>query len=109
MNEPRRQTFRAWVPIALMAILLFYPLSFGPACWMASRPGPNRDYESKMRLLNGIYAPVYWTHHYSPPVVQEQIENFANLGVENGAIDFYFDRICFFEDAAPGADFAFVY
>lgn len=62
-----------------------------------------------MRLLNGIYAPVFWIHKRSPLVVQEQIENYANLGVKNGTLNFFWGRICFMEDAAPGGCFVFIY
>jgi hypothetical protein len=38
MSEKRKNPgLPFWVTVALVAVLVLYPLSFGPACWIASR------------------------------------------------------------------------
>ncbi len=101
MTEPARQKhFRGWIPVAILVMLLVYPLSFGPACWMA-RTGITWNYDRKLRLLNVIYSPVYWIYQRSPLIVQQQIQNYANLGVRHGTIALGDNDIYFFEDRAP--------
>ncbi|MDB5336942.1 MAG: hypothetical protein JWN70_2561 [Planctomycetaceae bacterium] len=75
MNATPRRTSGAWIPIALLAMLLLYPLSFGPACWVATRMSSvNGD------RFNQIYFPIIWTYNNSPDAVQQVIWTYASLG-----------------------------
>ncbi len=37
MTDRKKPTAGIWITVALVAVLVGYPLSFGPACWIASR------------------------------------------------------------------------
>lgn len=39
MTSPRKPAAGFWITVALVAVLVGYPLSFGPACWITSRVG----------------------------------------------------------------------
>jgi len=41
-----------WITVALVAVLLAYPLSFGPACWLTSRTGIGAP------LVPTVYCPL---------------------------------------------------
>jgi len=41
-----------WATIALAAVLVGYPLSFGPACWISSRTGVGAE------IVTAIYRPL---------------------------------------------------
>ena len=40
MISSRKPTAGFWITVALVAVLVGYPLSFGPACWWLSSPTP---------------------------------------------------------------------
>jgi hypothetical protein len=37
MTDRKKPTAGFWITVALVAVLVLYPLSFGPACWLARR------------------------------------------------------------------------
>jgi len=37
MTSPHKPTAGFWITVALVALLVGYPISFGPACWPCSR------------------------------------------------------------------------
>jgi hypothetical protein len=52
MTDRKRPTVGFWITVALVAVLVGYPLSFGPACWLT-----DRDYLPE-RLFKEIYRPM---------------------------------------------------
>jgi hypothetical protein len=57
-DEPKKRSRKwLWIAVALLAALVLYPLSMGPA----SRYTPF----SEMDKFNAIYAPVAWTVRHS--------------------------------------------
>jgi radical SAM/Cys-rich protein len=50
-NEQKRPGVSFWCAITLISVLA-YPVSFGPACWIAARVNP------KSRLLSAVYLPI---------------------------------------------------
>lgn len=92
MDEPLPQKSRAWWPIAVLAMLLTYPLSFGPACWMASRL-PD---DVSTRFVSAFYLPVIWLCRDSPTCVTTYLQNYANYGSRETIIVIMSDRVDFF-------------
>lgn len=91
MSELRRKRYRGWIPVALLALPLLYPLSFGPACWMVSRT--DLVY---VELLNVIYSPVRVIYDHSPNLLRSLLADYANLGrgryyvlIKEGRIGFW--------------------
>ncbi|HEV8003974.1 MAG TPA: hypothetical protein VGP63_29175 [Planctomycetaceae bacterium] len=54
-DEPKKRS-RAWVWMALVAILVLYPLSVGPAAWIVART----DSPAAYAFTKVAYAPVRW-------------------------------------------------
>lgn len=53
MTSPRKHPSVAfWITVALVVVLVAYPLSLGPACWITSRTGRGAS------ALGTIYAPI---------------------------------------------------
>jgi hypothetical protein len=53
MSEERKQpTAGVWITVALVAVLVGYPLSFGPACWLIE------DHYLSPGLVARIYRPL---------------------------------------------------
>ena len=38
MTDRKKPSAGIWITVALVAMLVGYPLSFGPACWLAAMP-----------------------------------------------------------------------
>jgi len=62
-KECEKPTFGFWVTIALVTVLVAYPLSFGPACWLVScdglpRLGTARFYRPIVCIANAESRPV---------------------------------------------------
>jgi hypothetical protein len=63
-DEPKMHT-RAWFLWALIAVLLLvYPLSLGPAAWLAKVSNTGIDDH------HSVYAPIFWLGRQSPDVEQ---------------------------------------
>jgi hypothetical protein len=55
-DEPkkRRRAWIGWASFALLALLVLYPLSLGPALWLT-----NDDF-SQWQIIGPVYRPLYW-------------------------------------------------
>ena len=53
-----------WATVVVVVVLVAYPLSFGPACWLASR-----DLLPAWAVLPLMvcYHPLNWIRHLPPP------------------------------------------
>ena len=80
MNEDRKQPgWAVWTSVALVAVLVGYPLSFGPACWITSRTG----YGSK--LMPWIYRPFVSVWEISgSSYLGGRLERYSRLGAAPG-------------------------
>jgi hypothetical protein len=59
-----------WLTVALFAVLVGYPLSFGPAGWIYDRCGkPPWMFEAGQ----AVYAPLWWTWQNGPEWLQRGI------------------------------------
>ncbi len=89
MTSRKKPGVAFWTTVVVVVVLLAYPLSFGPACWLA---GEN---ETAMDAIPNAYYPILWlvkiSRHEVRPGVFEQgtadhcIEWYATLGRKDGA------------------------
>jgi hypothetical protein len=87
-DQKRKPTAGFWITVALVVVLIGYPLSLGPACWLA---GTN---ETAMDVIPNVYYPILWlaevTRTEISPGVSELstaddcIEWYATLGRRDG-------------------------
>jgi hypothetical protein len=83
MSDSRKKPGAAfWTVVVLFAVLVVYPLTFGPACWVCSRvPESIPPWEA----ADFFYAPIlraWW--HADPGTVSNVLAWYANLGAEGG-------------------------
>ena len=63
MTSPRKPTAGFWITVGLVAVLVGYPVSFGPACWLCHKEVIG------VRSVWVAYYPVVWTaRHGSQPL-----------------------------------------
>ena len=65
MTDRKKPTAGFWITVALVAVLIGYPLSIGPAAWAA-----DNGYISEPFYV-AVYAPLWWLGERS-----EEVANF---------------------------------
>lgn len=74
----RRERWAKWTAIEMaIAVLVGYPLSFGPACWINLRTG------SGGRAIGAFYGPIGWLHSYGGDALAGVIATWANIGSDD--------------------------
>ncbi len=94
MDNPRSQMSRMWIVFAILAAMVLYPLSFGPACWLVSRTGA----PSGERWVQSIYAPVSGAWKRCPEPVQSLISGYATLGCGPRKVEINRHGVLFWEE-----------
>jgi len=69
-----------WATVVMVVVLVAYPLSFGPACWITSR------IEFGANILPVAYQPVIWIWDMTPDdgLVRHVIGQFTEFGAAEG-------------------------
>src|SRR5262245_14026922 len=66
-----------WATVVVVAVLVAYPLSFGPACWISSRTPTGR------KAVNAIYQPfmrLWWRG--AEPARRDPLVWYARVGAD---------------------------
>ena len=77
MTDHKHPTAGFWIIVALVAVLVGYPLSFGPACWITSRTNVG------VSAVPIVYRPITWglSSEYAWRLDQT-IRWYADIGAE---------------------------
>lgn len=83
-DDRKNSTAGFWVSAILLAVLLGYPLSFGPACWISSR------LDVGSRLVTVAYRPITWglSENYDGRL-DGAIRWYARLGAADNGWDWW--------------------
>jgi hypothetical protein len=54
MADSRKPSAAFWTAVALTVLIVGYPLSLGPACWISSRAGRGEN------AVTIVYRPILW-------------------------------------------------
>jgi hypothetical protein len=74
MTDRKHPSATFWITVALVALLVAYPLSFGPACWLTSRIDYGRAW------ITTVYFAIIWTWDLLPYPIQTAIERYTEAG-----------------------------
>ena len=77
-SDRKKPTAGFWITVALVAVLLGYPLSFGPACWISSRSGTG------VSVVNSAYQPMLGLAFDGPGVIQRGTLWYGQLLADGG-------------------------
>jgi hypothetical protein len=77
MSDEKRTSVWPWIVAMLIGLPVLHVLSFGPACWMASR--------SRVPHLSLIYVPVGWAGMNGPDWLRAAICRYAHVGMPQGS------------------------
>jgi hypothetical protein len=72
-----------WITVALVAVLVGYPLSAGPVCWTTRYLALHDmiSVEQSQRLTEDLYAPAQWVALNSPAPVRNALEWYLRLWI----------------------------
>ena len=59
----------------VVAVLVAYPLSFGPACWVRNRMPPDLSWP----VYRAVYAPILWLYKNGPEPARRVLIWYADL------------------------------
>ena len=75
-DPKKKPTAGFWITVILLVVLVAYPLSFGPACWLASHCSLPEPVEYALYLF---YLPIRWLGRYGPRPVLHAIVGYQRL------------------------------
>jgi len=81
MTASNRPGVAFWATVVVVAVLVLYPLSWGPACWIRGCLG-NAPWALQTYWL--IYDPIYWLDQRSPECVQNATTWYCGLLYPDG-------------------------
>jgi hypothetical protein len=76
VNRREKPGVGLWAAVVVIAVLVGYPLSIGPACWVKDRYSP----ESKF-MLGDAYRPIIWTADRCPEFVKAGLRWYLSVGL----------------------------
>ncbi len=69
-----------WATVMVGVVLVGYPLSFGPACWIATR-----THTDDAKLFAVVYGPMWWAIRREAPVVGDILAMYGMIGMRSGS------------------------
>ncbi len=76
----QRERWAKWTLAATILLPAFYVLSFGPACWIATR-----THADDAKLFAVVYWPMWWAIRREASVVSDILAMYAVIGMRPGA------------------------
>jgi hypothetical protein len=83
MTSPKKPGMAFWATVVVVAALVAYPLSFGPACWLATHANGGLLSD---RCLTTAYWPILQARHCGPDLLARGLDWYACVGTANGWI-----------------------
>jgi hypothetical protein len=78
MTDRKKPGVAFWATVAVFVVLVGYPLSFGPACWISSHTLDRGD-RIGAQTVNMMYQPILSLAWSGPSIVQGPIIWYARL------------------------------
>jgi hypothetical protein len=80
MTDRKKPGVAFWATVLMVAVLVGYPLSFGPACWIATR-----THTDDAKLFAVVYGPMWWAIRREVPVAGDIFGMYAIIGMRPGS------------------------
>jgi hypothetical protein len=100
MTDRKNPGVAFWATVVVVVVLVAYPLSFGPACWLVTRS----DDRELMEAFHRAYRPVLEVLIQLPEVLDGPIQWCTGLGAPGDSKPFIFrhGKHCGFAWNRPG-------
>ena len=77
MTDRKKPGVAVWVAVVLVLVLVGYPLSFGPACWITSHT------EIGAGILPTLYRPIIWAWDNYPQSLHHRLLWYSRVGAKD--------------------------
>jgi hypothetical protein len=88
MTDRKKPGVAFWATVAVVVVLVAYPLSFGPACWLLTQD----QWESDDSLAGQVYWPIGWLAVHGPWPMAEVLNWYATLWISGLDVPCSLDR-----------------
>jgi len=78
MTDRKKPGVAFWATVGLVVVLVEYPLSMEPACWIGWPRYLTLD------AIARVYQPILWIDQRSPKCVRDGISWYISLGLRGG-------------------------
>jgi hypothetical protein len=78
MTDREKPSAGFWITVTLVAVLVGYPLSFGPACWVTSHANSGK------KAVTVAYWPITWVWDRAPDPMIDVLNWYSRLGAAEG-------------------------
>jgi hypothetical protein len=78
MADRKKPGVAFWATVAAVIVLVVYPLSFGPVCWINARTSSNEAF------IDTTYQPLLRITAHAPHWIKRTVNWYASLGVGPG-------------------------
>jgi hypothetical protein len=79
MTDRKKPGVAFWATVMVASLAALYVLSFGPACWIASRTRTD-----DAAFFSIAYRPMWWAMHRQVPFVSQSLSLYAGMGLKKG-------------------------
>jgi hypothetical protein len=79
MNHRKQPSVAFWATVVLVTVLVGYPLSFGPACWICDRMTIDT------RIIGIAYRPILLAWEHSPEEVGAFLDWYSKIGAHQNS------------------------
>ena len=76
MTDRKHPSVAPWLTVALVAVLVGYPMSIGPAYWLQRQ---DWAYGSTCGPFHAIYGPIIWIYQQGPRPAHDAIGWYLDL------------------------------
>lgn len=79
MTDRKKLRVAFWTTVGLVVVLVTYPLSFGPSCWLADHG------HVRFRLTANTYRPLVWHAYRGSDWTGKLLIWYATIGTRDGS------------------------
>jgi hypothetical protein len=79
MTSRKKPGVAFWATVALVVVIVGYPLSFGPACWISSHFANDES-----AFVSAAYRPIFWLYVHGHRQCASAIDRIAGFGASPG-------------------------
>lgn len=76
MTSRRKPGVSFWATAVVVVVVVVYPLSYGPVCWLAFH---GLLPEWSVGAFNVFYGPIVWLYFYGPTPIIEAIRWYTDI------------------------------
>src|SRR5258708_35393274 len=94
MTPRKKPGVAFWTTVVMVVLLVGYPLSFGPACWIATRLD-DFEWNRQLVFMTRIYYPLWSALRLCPNRVRSVTRRYIDLGLPDDVeMRYSYETVC---------------